>query len=459
MAKKVKKKPRGKSAAVGRAVPRYSSQLNDLMGKVADDNNLTDEQKESVNKLLPLVYSSRIAKDFPSIDDRYKATYSCYADIFVSAERYKFSGDDDSAAKCEEMLEGLPNVDVQRRVNEAVEIITQNELFFKEIQFPLSASSTLSKMVGYERAVYAVDKLFRRAGSGYTSEKIPVSDDTWIRAIEHTVFMHNESLLFDFDYPSYASVIEEHFSTLGFNILTLALLDVQRNHLNSMTNDIRNIKTYYDKQDAENKELEEAKRIAADKEKQAHTAERALRDAKNTIAQLLSSNEEQQKDARIERHEAAEKLRDAEIQYREQSEVNADLRQLIAALTSGSDDDSSDTEPQSDISDRALDNVVLPDSGVVFLGGKDYVIERLKARYPNWTFMNSSNYTRRGLPKNPEIFIIFHTVVGHKDIQRIDAGLPKGTPIGYVSSTNIALLELELKREYYKYCLKQREDD
>lgn len=92
----------------------------------------------------------------------------------------------------------------------------------------------------------------------------------------------------------------------------------------------------------------------------------------------------------------------------------------------------------------------LPESGVVFLGGHTRVVRQLRQRHPGWRFVgdvSSAGALADGPTSSASVVFCWYRHLTHPTFDRVTAALP-GVPVAYVSSTNIARLEAEMRLHY-----------
>lgn len=89
----------------------------------------------------------------------------------------------------------------------------------------------------------------------------------------------------------------------------------------------------------------------------------------------------------------------------------------------------------------------LPQKGVLFLGGHQNMTKKLRQYFPKWTFIDDDQLKRLSTTNQRVVF--YWTAHGsHKLMQYVFSKLSSDVNIIYVTSTNIALLILEMQQLY-----------
>lgn len=91
---------------------------------------------------------------------------------------------------------------------------------------------------------------------------------------------------------------------------------------------------------------------------------------------------------------------------------------------------------------------VLPEKGVLFLGGHQNMVKKLKQRFPKWIYISEDKM--RHYPNNTKHRIVFYWTnhTSHSITERICKKLSEDTVILYVTATNIPLLITEMQNNY-----------
>ena len=97
------------------------------------------------------------------------------------------------------------------------------------------------------------------------------------------------------------------------------------------------------------------------------------------------------------------------------------------------------------------DLLPLPETGIVFLGGHQRVIAKLKELHPKWIFMTDTSPKVNCLLSSTNsvhaVFVVT-TYLSHGLYQHVEAAIGKDVPKFYVTSTNIELLEKDMQKQY-----------
>lgn len=127
-----------------------------------------------------------------------------------------------------------------------------------------------------------------------------------------------------------------------------------------------------------------------------------------------------------------------------------------AACASADDSEGEDTSDLSDASEglsEPSEGVLpeLPDTGVVFMGGHTRVVRQLRQLHPDWKFVDagsSAGVTDFGPSSNVSVVFCWYKHLTHPVFERVTSAL-EGVPVAYVSATNIARLETEMRVHYF----------
>lgn len=92
----------------------------------------------------------------------------------------------------------------------------------------------------------------------------------------------------------------------------------------------------------------------------------------------------------------------------------------------------------------------LPETGVVFAGGNPNCIKKWKNRYPKWCFISSENPSASLPSKVNVVFLCFNHTISHTLYESIKQSIPDRQKYCYLSSTNLDLLDEEMRFEYWK---------
>jgi len=410
-----------------------SASFDNLSEYINADDRLTDEHKVQVLAIMESIKAQFNSIGNPSHDEKYNQTYTQFISVYEAVQRAVKNGDTDGEKIWNDILSSLPEPELSKRMTNAFKRLKEKGYYFNQLKFPLSKSKLWDKDE-YEQALFFADTLYRRAGFDLIPNPINISDDTWFRAIELTILIHNYDLLTSPDFPSLVPTLEKYKTTLGHWVILLALLQAQLSRMVQLIKSYDVVMQYYWTAADAVKKSEEA-------ELRFEKLEQRMLETEKKCRQLEAERREDQKTQKWIRHEYANMLRDKDS-------VIAELQREIAVLSPEPSLSATIEVSLDEAYDKALYDIELPEDNIIFLGGHDNLVDKLSKLYPHWTYMNSSNYKTRSTPLNPIMLFIFYKHLGHKDEERISKSLPSGTPMRYVSSTNLAQLELQLKREY-----------
>ena len=90
---------------------------------------------------------------------------------------------------------------------------------------------------------------------------------------------------------------------------------------------------------------------------------------------------------------------------------------------------------------------VLPQKGVLFLGGHQNMTKKLRQQFPKWTFVSDDQLKRCGSINHTLVFYwTGHS--SHKLMRYVYSKLPENANIIYVTATNLPLLLQEMQCTY-----------
>lgn len=92
---------------------------------------------------------------------------------------------------------------------------------------------------------------------------------------------------------------------------------------------------------------------------------------------------------------------------------------------------------------------VLPQKGVLFLGGHPNMTKKLRQQFPKWTFVSDDQLKRCG-SVNQTLVFYWTGHSSHKMMRYVYSKLPENASIIYVTATNLSLLINEMQRVYQR---------
>lgn len=284
-----------------------------------------------------------------------------------------------------------------------------------------------------------------------------ISDGTWYIAIEEIVRKYNPDMLGDPDCTNYFYLLKGHETELQLTAFAIYCMDIERFTKEemareeaaaasdaSMQRSLRKLQKRCDKAIAETQRFAtECDALRA----QISELKKQLSDEKlshNKDLLRIEHDQEDERDAweeeraRLLRHiarlENPNRDDNANVKNGEGEDIDGDVIAL-----EDSDDDTSD-----------IDNVTLPESGVVFLGGHVSVIQKVKALHPDWTFFNLSEYRAPNFPQDTKVVFYQYEHISHKAGRMFFARVGRNIPLVYLKTTNIPQMERDMKRGYAK---------
>ena len=86
----------------------------------------------------------------------------------------------------------------------------------------------------------------------------------------------------------------------------------------------------------------------------------------------------------------------------------------------------------------------LPDKNVLFIGGHENEIAKLKLRHPEWTFLGAKERNSNKVKRDFDFVVAKVDHVSHNIIERALAFIPDDVPVIYSNVTNIDRMEHEI---------------
>lgn len=127
---------------------------------------------------------------------------------------------------------------------------------------------------------------------------------------------------------------------------------------------------------------------------------------------------------------------------------NAALKKQAAAKSQQKQQKQQKQNRDAEAEKKMLESVVLPESNVVFLGGHTNMVKKVKAIYPKWFYVSDETFSTRPAPSNPEVVFFWTDHTSHGMMWKTYNEVADGTPIVYLSATNIELLQQQMKKGY-----------
>lgn len=89
----------------------------------------------------------------------------------------------------------------------------------------------------------------------------------------------------------------------------------------------------------------------------------------------------------------------------------------------------------------------LPESGVVFAGGHPNMTKKLMQDHPEWTFIDGRDVNFPEF-RNPVMIFFWDQHISHPTFHRVRKFAPPSAPQAYLKSTNLEMLETEMKKAW-----------
>lgn len=95
------------------------------------------------------------------------------------------------------------------------------------------------------------------------------------------------------------------------------------------------------------------------------------------------------------------------------------------------------------------ETTLLPQKGVLFLGGHQNMTKKLRQQFPKWTYV-TDDQIRRCSSINQTVVFYWTKHSSHKMMQYVYSKLPEDASIIYVTATNLSLLIEQMQHTYQK---------
>lgn len=89
----------------------------------------------------------------------------------------------------------------------------------------------------------------------------------------------------------------------------------------------------------------------------------------------------------------------------------------------------------------------LPEKGILFLGGHQNMVKKLRQLFPKWTYVPDDKL-RRYPNINHKIVFYWTKHSSHSKMEHVYSKLPNDAVILYVTATNISMLINEMQHRY-----------
>lgn len=270
--------------------------------------------------------------------------------------------------------------------------------------------------------------------SGLEEWDAEISDGTWLNAIELSVYLlHREAYMCSDDDSQWGLFVSRDVEFIWI----LAYLTTYGNAL------------YMDMVGAK-AEIDGAKM---------RIAQLAL--MSNTVEGLRSDL--RAKDAEQERREAArsKELEELRTDNGRLSRENTKLKLRLELMEAGVAEAERESSQEPDVADLEFDGcqdvgsdyaLVLPEDGVLFVGGHVRLQNKLKQLHPKWKFVTTRmSYSLLDDNLKARFVFLYTGHLSHKLFDKVRASLDC-VPMAYVSSQNMARLHDEMLSAYNAYC-------
>ena len=278
----------------------------------------------------------------------------------------------------------------------------------------------------------------------------PLPDSVWYAGIEMTMLAIAPQHFCDVTLNNFASYLEGYepllyaFTMLAYltyysydNINDMKMLHGYRDRIQEIIDDCNDAKERLSKSERENEELNaKLSTFQADTDKQ-----------------LKELRINQEKETRTLQHQFA----DEKAEYLKTiAALQSEVDYLIFNRLTQAEEQTMTTQEKNEkekSEEAEYADVVLPEDNVLFIGGHPNMLNKLAPQHPDWVFINDGEYTARApLHSNQKYTIAFCWTghLSHKLFEQASLCLADKSQFIYLTSTNIDMLETEMKKGYLK---------
>lgn len=346
-----------------------------------------------------------------------------YASTYYDLLPELYEEDIEEVAKLAEKVWRKPIATVERTLKSLkqkglyqknVDHLAQNEGFLNITEL-LSMLSTIEDAKG-------IDK--------FLDSEIP--ERIWINAIEITMCLYNKDQVKKGP-DNYIFEIKEHIKELYVIAYFLWANEYQ-------------LKEFKEKQN---------KKTSKEPQKEkSHIKEKIEKKTRDLQQELENEKEKNKKEEERLKRELAKREKEIEhlkklLKKKENIEKETEVEKPV-------DSPETAVEPQ-EISGEEYKKVVLPEKGVVFLGGHENLIKKLRMRHSEWKFVNKEGGFSFSATKTKLVFY-YSEQISHGMAQHLAAKIPENTPLIYITGTNLERIEDQIKKGYYNYLNEENEN-
>lgn len=194
--------------------------------------------------------------------------------------------------------------------------------------------------------------------------------------------------------------------------------------------------------------LEQVYAENGEQEEQLESAHQTIKRLQNEI-QSLKAIAATQRDSASKRlapiQSRLEKLEDRNQDLTKENDELRSRNETLSAELSGAYQKISELSAQ--IDQDADDLPELPASNVIFVGGHINMVKKFAHDHPDWKFIDGDDKIFPEF-KKPTVIFFWTKHLGHPTYHRTKTFAPPDTPLCYLTSTNIEMLELEMRRAW-----------
>ena len=265
---------------------------------------------------------------------------------------------------------------------------------------------------------------------------IELHEEDWYDAVDTVVMRYAPELVDDETCKNYAVVIERHIQDLWVGMIIQS---------NARVREAENKKKKIEKSpDGCNDELLEVMKENAALQEQIQILksrlEKVTENAQKLNSMLTQRNLEHGKEIIVAE---AKKREEMDILQKKLDGMHAENLLLRGMLSSPeNEEDNIEIEQEESVESE------LPESGVLFLGGHTNMVKKLRQIHPGWSYLGDENIPQLMTDRRVEVCVVWTKHLSHKVTRARNRNIKGHFPIVYVTSTNLELLEKEMRRGY-----------
>lgn len=284
--------------------------------------------------------------------------------------------------------------------------------------------SNYVKAMSYFFLMAATDGLLCYAGTA-----LPITEDEWFMAIEYGMLLADPTAFATDDLPSFALYLDGSIPYIWLALIVIHLAT----------------------------ELERRGSTVPDLEK-GHTLQAEIQKLQNDLAKADAAAEQQAKKAAVQAREEERRKWQKEIlrvEYENDAALAAKDRYIrilerqvdIFSRPEAAFPEDFRAEPGPQIYEDSSD-VILPEEGVLFLGGWPSILQLVRERHPRWMVIGPDGAERLRIGSSIKTVFFWHRYCSHKASISVFSQLADDAKVLFISNANVEKMEAEMRREF-----------